>query len=236
MQVTEIQTMERVPKHASWTKAGPVFTSLSEQEIALLEDRATATIAEPGALGMWGFATATWIVATIFAGNLPLTAMGWPVAVLLLFGGVAQFIAGLYAFRRADALLATAFTCFGALYTTLGLMFLFAAANTFTVATNFDVYAGFLLESFAFIALALCLAALMRNLWSAAWLGLLVVGYCLAGIECLAGSIGVGSWGVIGAIGGYFMMASAFCAAYIGAALVVNSTWKRTVLPLFGEP
>lgn len=233
MQVTEIQTMERVPKHASWTKAGPIYSTLPEQEIAALEDRATATIAEPGALGMWGFATATWIVATIFAGNLPLTALGWPVAVLLLFGGVAQFIAGLYAFRRADALLATAFTCFGALYTTLGLMFLLAAANTFTVATNFDVYVGFLLESFAFISLALCLAAVMRNLWSTAWLGLLVAGYCLAGIGSLDGAIGLS---VVGAVGGYLMMASAFCAAYIGMALVVNSTWKRTLLPLFGEP
>jgi len=236
MQVTEIETLERVPKHASWTKAGPVYSTLPDREIAALEDRATATIAEPGALGLWAFATATWIVATVFAGNLPLTAMGQTVAVLLLFGGIAQFIAGLYAFRRADALMATAFTCFGSFNAVTGLAFLFTAAKSFAVATHFDVYLGFLLESFAFIALALFFAALNRNLATAAFLGLLCAGYCLTGIECLAGSIGVGGWGVVGAAGGYILMASAFVAYYTGAALVVNSTWRRTLLPLFGEP
>lgn len=233
MQVTEIQTMERVPKHASWTKAGPVWSTLPEQEILALEDRAAATIAEPGPLGLWAFATATWIVATVFAGNLPLTAMGETVAVLLLFGGIAQFIAGLYAFRRADALLATAFTCFGSFNAVTGLAFLLTAAKSFAVATHFDVYLGFMLESFAFIALTLCFAALQRNLATAVFLGLLCAGYCLAGISALGGSLGMSA---VGAAGGYLLMASAFVAYYTGAALVVNSTWRRTVLPLFGEP
>lgn len=236
MEVTEIQTMERVPLHASWTKAGPVYSSLPDQEIAMLEARATATVAEPGALGLWGFATATWIVATIFAGDWPLTAIGQTVAVLLLFGGVAQFIAGLYAFRRADALSATAFTCFGSFNAVAGLGFLLSATRAFAVAPYFDLYTGFLLESFAFIALVLCVAAMQRNGAMTAFLGLLAIGYCLAGIAALAGSIGVGGWGTVGAIGGYFLMASAAVAYYTGAALVVNSTWNRRVLPIFGEP
>lgn len=236
MEVTEIQTMERVPKHASWTKAGPVYSTLPDQEIATLEARATATVAEPAALGFWGLATATWIVATILAGDYALTAIGQTVALLLLFGGVAQFIAGLYAFRRTDALMATTFTCFGSLYTVIGLSFLFTAAKSFAVATNFDVFLGFLLESFAFMALALCFAAMRRNMAMVLVLGFLCIGYCLTGIAALAGSIGVGGWGVIGAIGGYLLMVSAAVAYYAGAALVVNSTWKRRVLPMFGEP
>jgi succinate-acetate transporter protein len=34
----------------------------------------------------------------------------------------------------------------------------------------------------------------------------------------------------------WFLVASAFFASYTGAAVVVNSTWKRTVLPIGGEP
>jgi succinate-acetate transporter protein len=235
MQVAEIGTVDRVPKHASWTKAGPVYSTLPEHEIVALEDRAAATIAEPGPLGLWGLATGTWILATILAGDYPAAWAGLTIPVLLIFSGIAQFIAGLYAYRRANALMGNAFCCFAALHLTLAMMFLFEDAHLLPAGSNAPVYAGFLLESFAFIALALAVAAVRVNTVLFTVFGLLFLGHVLTGVAALADSIGTGGWGVVGAIGGYIMMASALFAYYGGAALIVNSTWRRIVLPLGGE-
>lgn len=49
------------PKRETWTKSGPVVSCLPQDEIEVLEERATATIADPAPLGLWGFATGTWI-------------------------------------------------------------------------------------------------------------------------------------------------------------------------------
>jgi hypothetical protein len=235
--MAEIRAIDetRPLKRQSWTKAGPVVSHLDDREIFELEDRAVATIADPTPLGLWGLATGTWMAGTVIAGVFPQSAMVAVVPVLLVFAGLVQFIAGLYAFRRSNVLAATAFRCFGSFNATAGIIFLLQ--NRGILAANGDpvVLLGFLLESFAFIALALAVAALRMNTSIVLVLITLAVGYALGGIPNLANSVGQGGWEVIQAIGGWFLVASAFFAYYTGAAIVVNSVWNRTVLPLGGE-
>ncbi len=57
----------------------------------------------------------------------------------------------------------------------------------------------------------------------------------LAGIANLTNSVGSGTFGAIGNIGGWLLVASAFFAYYTGMALVVNSSWNRIVFPAGGE-
>jgi len=197
-------------------------------------------------MGLWAFATGTWIPATVIGGLWPVEAFTAAAPIALLFGGVAQFIAGLFAYRRAHALFATMFCCFGALYTTFGLTFLLlgatrlltgtAAAAVPPLAGNVSVFTGFVIESFGFIALSLAIASLPQNLLMFATLVLLTIGYGLAGIAFLSNSVNVDGWGIVGDIGGYFMMASALCAYYAGMARMVNSTSRRRVMPIWGEP
>jgi succinate-acetate transporter protein len=234
--MAEIAQFERyVPEHESWTRSGPVNSHLEEQEIEQLEERSVATIADPGTLGLWGFATGTWIVGTVFAGWFPQAAFTATVPVLLVFAGIVQFIAGLYAFRRANVLAATAFCAFGAFSVTIALMFALQAGGAVPTAGYSAVLSGFLLESFGFIALALMVAALRMNAALVAILGLLAVGYALSGIPNLANAVGQPGWSIVSTIGGCFLIASALCAYYAGMALVVNSTWKRSILPLGGK-
>jgi succinate-acetate transporter protein len=237
VRTTEVHNVARLDRHLSWTKGGPVATHLPEDEISTLEDRATATVADPGPMGLWAFATGTWIMGAVAGGAFPLASMIGVAPVLIAFAGVAQFIAGLFAYRRAHALLATAFCCLGAFNVTSGLTFVVLASGSLApqVASNTVVFQGFLMMSFGFITLSLALAALRANMATFAVFALLCVGYVLAGIPWLVNSVGAGGWGIIGNIGGWFLVASAFFAYYTGAALVVNSTWKRTLLPIFGE-
>jgi succinate-acetate transporter protein len=152
--------------------------------------------------------------------------------VLLIFAGAAQFIAGLVAYRRATPLLGNFFCCFGAFAVTAAVAFLMQASGT--LPGNAQILSGLLLESFAFIAAGLAVAALSANAVFVAVLALLAIGLCLTGIPNLATATG-GGWLIVGDIGGWFMVASAACAYYLGLALIVNSTWKRAALPLGGS-
>lgn len=233
--MANVTKFERIQEHAMWTKAGPVVSHLPDDDIATLEEQAVATIGDPTPLGLWGFATGTWMVGTVIGGIFPTSAFTAVVPSLLIFAGIAQFIAGLFAYRRANSLAATAFCCFGAFNTVAAFTFLLQAMQVLPTSGDPRVLLGFFLESFGFIALALTIAALRTNTVLVAVLALLCIGYVLAGIPDLANNGGDG-FGIIGNIGGWFLVASALCAYYAGMAMAVNSAWRRTVMPIGGQP
>ena len=253
----------------TWTKAGPVVTRMPDDEVLALEERAMATVGDPSTMGLWAFATGTWIIGTVIGGAfgapaaataqaggtaaaaavaatvpgqlIPLgTTVFSPfsavVPVLLFFTGIAQFIAGLFAYRRASPLMATAFCCFGAFAVSAAFAFLMQAWGYLPtpMSGHAQVLLGFLYESFGFIAFALALAAMGINTATVGWLGTLCVGFALAGIPNLA-AVQTGGWMVIGNIGGWFMVASAAFAYYLGMALIVNSSSRRVVMPIGGK-
>ncbi|MGH6671717.1 MAG: acetate uptake transporter [Xanthobacteraceae bacterium] len=218
-----------------WTRSGPVVSRLPGEEIETLEARASATVADPAPLGLWAFATGTWIVGTVFAGAFPASALTATIPVLLIFAGLAQFIAGLFAFRRANVLAATAFCSFGAFNVVTAAFLALAARGILTTTGDPLVLQGFVLLSFGFIALALTIAALPTNAGLVITLGLLCVGYILTGVAAIFDTAPISHF-VVGDIGGWFLCGSAFFAYLTGMALVVNSCWGRTVLPIGGAP
>lgn len=232
-----------VDKHEVWTDSGPVSSHLPDREIALLRERALTSIAEPSPLALWGFATGTWMAATVLGGFLPI-AYGFAVApVLLFFAGLPQFIGGLFAFRRGHTLDATAFTCFGAFNFTAGVMLLLGFVGVIQAGNGYHEMLGFLLESFAFISFGLAAGAVSRNVVMTAVLIFLGLGYALTGIgqflvlpvtAAANGAAGGGAAGV-SAAGGACLLAASFCAYYLGLALLVNSSWHRKLLPIMGE-
>ena len=229
-------TVVLLEKHERWTKGGPVVSHLEDAEISRLSERASATIGDSASLGLWGFATGTWIVGTVLAGVFPDSALTATIPILLVFAGLTQFIAGLFAFRRTNVLAGTAFCSFGAFNVTAAFYFALQATHTIGMTGDPAVLMGFMLESFGFIAFALTIAALRTNAALVIVLATLCAGYTLSGIPDLANAAANPAWTVVKSIGAWFLVASAFFAYYTGMALVVNSTWNRTVLPIGGEP
>jgi len=233
--IPETYNYQLVEKHAAWTEAGPVVSRLPDMEIARLEGRAAATVAEPSTLALFGFATGTWMAGAVFGGYLAPSAQLALAPILLLFAGVAQFIGGLYAFRRINALTANAFTCYGSYNAIVGLTILLEGSGLIPRGADTNTILGYLNCSFAFISLTLMFAGLQRNVVVAAILGCLTAGYALIGITQF--SLGPHySIGAVGAAGGALLFAAAGLAYYMGAAMVINSSWRRTLLPVFGEP
>lgn len=222
-------------REALWTKAGPVETDLENDELEAVEEERTVTVGQPVTLGLWSFATGTWIVGTVVAGIFPPVALVAAAPLLIVFAGMSQFIAGLIGFRRADTLAGTAFCAFGSFNVAAGFAFLLQGVHLAPVVGIPVVMQGYLLLSFGFIAFLLTAAAARLNL---ALLGVLLtlgIGYTLAGIPEVSGSLGKGALGQVGYVGGFALIASAGIAYYMGTALVINTTMKRTLLPIWGE-
>src|SRR5438067_2960688 len=83
------------------------------------------TPADPGPLGLAAFAGTTFMLSLINAGlvgnqHLPLGGLGAMVAGLALaYGGIAQFLAGIWEFRTGNTFGAVAFCSFGAFWISL---------------------------------------------------------------------------------------------------------------------
>lgn len=75
------------------------------------------TVANPAPLGLMGFGMTTIVLNLHNAGIIPLSVM--ILAMGLVFGGVAQMIAGIMEFKKSNTFGATAFTSYGAFWISL---------------------------------------------------------------------------------------------------------------------
>ena len=93
-------------------------------------------IAPPAALGLAGFAGSTWITASWIAGWWG-TAESPPIfgPFVAFWGGLAQFIAGIFGFWARDTLATVIHTMWGAFWMSNGLLFFLMVRKHRTAAT-----------------------------------------------------------------------------------------------------
>lgn len=216
-----------------WLRGGPVVSSSPRDRPLGLEGAAAAGMANAAVLGLWTFATGTWMLAVVSGGYLPAADLHSLAPVSLFITGFAQFIAGLLFFNRANMFAATAFGSFGALHVTTGLMFLLNYVGVITDHTGMSLMLGYLIESFSFIAFALMVAVIRANLTLTLITCTTGIGAALLGITEFNG----GASQMIGVAhaGGAVLFLDAGLAYYLGAAIVINSSFERVLLPTFGE-
>jgi succinate-acetate transporter protein len=161
---------------------------------------------------------------------LPKAATIASIPALLIFGGLAQFIGGLFAYRKGNTFAATAFCSFGANNVVVSTFFLFQAIGLVPKSHDSSLFLAIDLFCFAYIAFVLFLASFKLNAAFVLVLLALFPGYGLSAVGNLSGMPTV-----IGQIGGWFLICSAGLAFYGGGALALNSTYERTVLPMFSR-
>src|ERR671934_1053206 len=89
----------------------------------MAEEKAAPPVADPAALGLGGFALTTFVLSAHNAGWAP--DVVW-IALALFYGGLAQFMAGMWEFRNRNVFGATAFGSYGAFWLALGTFALLA--------------------------------------------------------------------------------------------------------------
>jgi succinate-acetate transporter protein len=190
-------------------------------------------LAAPSILGLYGFAAATFAVAAHLAGwygNAKTPGDLWPFA--LTFGGVAQFMAGMWAYRVRDAVATAMHGAWGAFWIAFGIHELLVQLGKVPlVAAGEKPNGGMAMWFFtlAAITFAGALAAAAENLALVAVLGTLAVGALFLGI-----GNGVGSTGWV-KLSGWVLVASAILAYYLASAMMLAASAGKVILPL-GKP
>jgi len=188
-------------------------------------------VADPLPLGLAGFASATFTISAVFAGWFATADVVLAIPVALVFGGIGQFLAGMWAFRRGNLLAATAFGAFGAFNTSWAILEWLTLTKLLPSSAGGGDPAyvtGIFILTFALIALYLAIAAVGDNLTVSAILFILALTYLCDGIGVM-----IGGQNVLMYIGGYAGMITSLLAFYLSGAIVINSALKREVLPVF---
>lgn len=71
-------------------------------------------LANPGPLGLCGFALTTWLLCLINAGVFDGSNLGLVLGMAFAFGGTAQMIAGMFEFQKGNTFGFTAFISYSA--------------------------------------------------------------------------------------------------------------------------
>lgn len=187
-------------------------------------------IAAPSVLGLFGFGIATFMVAANVAGwygdhtHTPLV-LG-PFA--LFAGGLAQFLAGMWAYRARDGVATAMHGIWGSFWFGYGLLQILLATHVLAAPPVWyhDASFGYWFFALAIVTASGALAALAENLGVFATLASLA-----AGSGILAGSLIYGSQGWA-TVAGWVLVFSAGFAWYTATAMMLAAAVGRTVLPL----
>jgi uncharacterized protein len=186
--------------------------------------RASWTPADPGPLGLAGFAMTTFVLS-MFNSELVST-NGEPVVLGLAFayGGIAQLLAGMWEFRTGNTFGAVAFSSFGAFWISFFILVTFNVGDIPEADAGHAI--GLYLWAWAIFTGYMFVASLRTTAAVALVFFLLTITFMLLAIGDSGGHEDVTKWG------GYVGLATAAAAWYASFAAVVNSTFERTVLPV----
>jgi len=211
MESATISTRERIGRHP-------------DTEPTTAAERTGWVPADPGPLGLAGFAMTTFVLSMF---NAQLVGSGGEPVVLglaLTYGGLAQLLAGMWEFRTGNTFGAVAFTSFGAFW--LSFAVLVAVFEPQIPTGDLSSAIGLYLWAWAIFTTYMFVASLRTTGTVALVFLLLSVTFILLAAGNSGENTDVIKWG------GYLGLATAVAAWYASFAAVVNSTFKRTVLPV----
>jgi uncharacterized protein len=187
-------------------------------------------IAAPSILGLAGFAGATFIVASNLAGWWGTPTSGLTLAPFAaMFGGLAQFLAGMWAYKARDGIATLAHGTWGAFWLAYGILNILLATHVLTAPTPWfhDPELGFWFFALAITTGIAALAATTESVALTAVLSTLA-----AGSGILAGAYIYGSEGWAH-VAGWVLVFSAGFAWYTVMAMLMAATTGRAIFPLF---
>jgi uncharacterized protein len=182
----------------------------------------TEKLANPAPLGLAGFGITTLLLNVVNAEIISKDSIGMVLPVGLFYGGLAQFMAGMWEAKKNNTFGFTAFSSYGAFWMAFGLMEILLINGVLKPVpheglTVFLVAWG-IFTTYMFIGTIKISVALM-----VVFAGLAILFYLLA-------------WGQhnsdVHKVAGYEGLFTAGAALYASAAQVINETWGKVLLPL----
>jgi uncharacterized protein len=186
--------------------------------------------AAPSVLGLYGFAAATFMVAlhlTGVYGGVKTNDELWPFAAI--FGGVAQFMAGMWAYRVRDTVATAMHGMWGSFWIAFGILNILIMTGLIPLVppgSKSDPAFAMWFWTLGAITAAGAFAAVAESIGLFAVLGALAGGSFLFAIGLSAGSTGLVK------VAGWVLVASAILDWYLATAMMLHAATGRVVLPL----
>jgi succinate-acetate transporter protein len=180
--------------------------------------------ADPGPLGLAGFAMTTFVLS-MFNADL-VNKAGEPVVLglALAYGGIAQLLAGMWEFRTGNTFGAVAFSSFGAFWISFWVLVTFFEESI--PPEHLGAAVGLYLWAWAIFTTYMFVASLRTTGAVALVFFLLAITFILLGAGNSGDNTDMIKWG------GYVGLATAAAAWYASFAAVINSTFGRTIAPV----
>jgi len=186
--------------------------------------------ANPAPLGLMGFATTTFVLSFYNTGARGIDTPNVIVGLALGYGGLAQFLAGMWEFAAGNTFGSTAFSSYGAFW------FSFAAiywpgsgildAYEGNAAAQLDQALGFYLTAWAVVTFIFLLASLRSSVGLVSVFFFLVITFVLLAAHAFTGVANVG------VAGGAFGIITAFCAWYVALAGLLTPDTSFFMIPI----
>jgi hypothetical protein len=185
-----------------------------------------ASTANPAALGLAGFALTTFVLSMINAGLWSAGGLAAVIALAFFYGGLAQLLAGQQEYKKGNTFGATAFSTYGAFWLTVAFWLLMTALGAFNGLQLPSAHAlGYILIGFTVFNTYMVVGSFRTDTATMLVFVFLEITFILLDF----GEFGSGACHTLG---GYFGIITALVAWYASAAIVINSTFKKVVLPL----
>ncbi len=179
-------------------------------------------IANPAPLGLAAFGLTTLVLNTVNAGIISSAAIGVVLPLGLFYGGLAQFLAGMWEAKKNNTFGFTAFSSFGAFWMTRGV--LLVLENTGTVAKVPPSGLSVFLVAWGLFTAYMTIGTLkISRALQIVFSTLTLLFFLLAAGE---------HNDVVKKIAGAEGLLCAGSALYASAAILINDTWGRYMLPL----
>jgi uncharacterized protein len=209
-----------VPERRTVRDGGPSTDPASGQQVTFIP----TSIADPGPLGLAAFATTTFVLSFFNAGLVSDKAEPVVFGLAFAYGGLAQFMAGMWEFRNGNTFGAVAFSSFGAFWISFWVYVQFYAAKIPPADAGHAV--GLYLIAWGIFTAYMFIPSLRTTGAVATVFFLLAITFFLLGIGNAGAHTGITK------LGGWVGLATALVAWYASFAGVTNATFGRVVLPV----
>lgn len=179
-------------------------------------------LANPAPLGLLGFGMTTVLLNLHNAGFYPLDSM--ILGMGLVYGGLAQVIAGAMEFKKGNTFGTTAFSSYGLFWWSLVVLILLPKSYSNFAPLNTAMAAYFFMWGLFTFVMFFGTLKLNRAL-QFVFMSLAVLFFLLTARELTGNAF-------VGAIAGYEGIICGLSAVYLGLTEVLNEVYKREVLPI----
>jgi len=176
--------------------------------------RQPSRIGNPGALGLFSFASTTFILSLINVQTRGVKTPNVVVGMALFTGGLTQLLAGMWEFPRGNTFGGTAFSSYGAFWMSYATILIPSSGvlSAYTTSAELSNALGIYLITWFMFTTLLCIGALRRNISFCLLLGFLALTFLLLACGEFSGKIHVvkagGAFGIITAMIAYYCAVS----------------------------